>query len=72
MRLLGKYLSGVYEDCEGINPDVIEQFYGVDDPKNDSDQDSDSDSDSKTFIKESYNFYSKFFQEHHARAEKTH
>ncbi|KAG1851933.1 hypothetical protein F4604DRAFT_1933868 [Suillus subluteus] len=30
LRFLGQTLFGVYcDDCEGIHPDVIEEYYGV-------------------------------------------
>jgi hypothetical protein len=33
MRLLGQTKFGVYhDDCEGIHPDIIEEYYGVDGP----------------------------------------
>ncbi|THU86757.1 hypothetical protein K435DRAFT_867943 [Dendrothele bispora CBS 962.96] len=42
LRLIGKIKYGLYEDCEGVDPVLIEKFYGVD---NSDGRDTDSNSD---------------------------
>lgn len=47
MRFLGHLEHGEYkDDCEGLDPAIIEQYYGVDESEIDDDNNSDTSHDS--------------------------
>ncbi|KAK7447711.1 hypothetical protein VKT23_013967 [Stygiomarasmius scandens] len=53
MRFLGKLKHGVYDDCEDIDPALIERFYGADLPDWDWDDSSESEDEPDKSISES-------------------